>query len=94
MMKRYIIGLLTVLALAAGVQAETVTQKQAKAVAQQFFNKAFGRTMPQPKYVYNGRRLTTQRLFVPFYVFTLPTQGYVIVSAENKAFPILGYSLR
>lgn len=74
--------------------AEIVTQKQAKAIATQFFNVA-KKDVPTDglKYVYNGRRLTTKRLFVPFYVFSHPDGGYVIISADNKAFPILGYSL-
>lgn len=75
--------------------AETVTQPQAKAIATTFFNAANGRMMPEPKMVYNGRHLTTQRLFVPFYVYNLPSSSaFVIISAENKAFPILGYSLK
>lgn len=72
--------------------AETVTQPQAKAIASQFFNAANGQYMVEPTMVYNGRKLTTQRLFVPFYVYNHPSGGYVIISAENKAFPILAYS--
>lgn len=74
--------------------AETVSQKQAKKIAQLFFNEANGRVMGEPKYVYNGRRLTTNSLFPPFYVYNLQAGGFVVVSAENKAFPILGYDLK
>lgn len=74
--------------------AETVPQTQAKKIASQFFNAANGRYMAEPKFVYNGRRLTTQRLFTPFYVYNNPAGGFVIISAENKAFPILAYSLK
>lgn len=73
--------------------AETVSQKEAKAVASTFFNAAYGQMMAEPKLVYNGRRLTTGSYFAPFYVYNLPVGGFVVVSAENKAFPILGYSL-
>lgn len=76
------------------VNAETVSQKEASRIAELFFNAANKRVMAKPKMVYNGRRLTTGRLFAPFYVYTLPTGGFVIISAENKAFPILGYSLK
>ncbi len=72
--------------------AETVTQPQAKAIATQFFNAVNGQYMAEPTMVYNGRKLTTQRLFVPFYVYNHPSGGYVIIAAENKAFPILAYS--
>ncbi len=74
--------------------AETVSQKEAKAMAQKFFNESKNYVTPPVSYVYNGKDLTTQRLFTPFYVFNSPTGGFVIVSAENKAFPILAYSLQ
>ena len=54
--------------------AETVSQRQAKHIAQQFFNAAYGRVMGEPKLV-------------------LQAGGLVVISAENKAFPILGYDL-
>ena len=74
--------------------AETVSQKQAQQMAQQFFNEAAGRVVAPVKRIYNGRKLTTDRLFVPFYVYNNPTGGFVIISAENKTFPILGFSLK
>ena len=93
---RILVGLITVLAIFAPVagRAETVSQKEASKIAHAFFNQAAGQVMGAPKMVYNGRRLTTERLFVPFYVYNNPAGGFVIISAENKAFPILGYSLK
>ncbi len=92
--------LLYVMAMAIGMMlgpmqgyAETVYRKTAEAVAQAFFNEAAGLVTPPPKLVYNGKRLTTANLFIPFYVFNSPSGGFVIVSAENKAFPILGFNL-
>lgn len=76
-----------------GAGAETVSQKEAKKIAAAFFNAAHGQVMGEPKLVYNGRRLTTNSLFPPFYVYNQSAGGFVVVSAENKAFPILGYSL-
>lgn len=84
-----IIGLTCALPL----QAETITQNEAKKVARLFFNAAYSRQLPDPQYIFNGKRLTTDRLFTPFYVFNSPEGGFVIISAENKAFPILGYQL-
>ena len=75
------------------LHAETVGQKEAKVMAQKFFNESRGYVTPPVAYVYNGKDLTTQRLFTPFYVFNSPSGGFVVVSAENKAFPILAYSL-
>lgn len=74
--------------------SETVSQKEASKVAQIFFNAANGQVMAKPTLVYNGRGLTTDRLFSPFYIYNHPKGGFVIISAENKAFPILGYSLK
>lgn len=76
------------------LHAETIGQKEAKAMAQKFFNESRGYVTPPVTYVYNGKDLTTQRLFTPFYVFNSPAGGFVVVSAENKAFPILAYSLK
>lgn len=75
-------------------KAETITQQQAKHIAAKFFNAAHGQYMAEPKFIYNGRKLTTQRLFSPFYVFNLPSGGFVIIAADNKAFPILAYNLK
>lgn len=74
--------------------AETVSQKQAQQLAHLFFNEAAGRVTAPPKLIYNGRRLTTNRLFNPFYIYNTPLGGFVIISAENKAMPILGFSLK
>lgn len=93
-LKSIILLCAVVLAGALVASAETVSQKQAKHIAAQFFNAAHAQVMGEPKLVYNGRRLTTNSLFPPFYVYNLPAGGFVVVSAENKAFPILGYDLK
>ncbi len=80
-------------AVSTPLKAEYVSQKQAKKIAEQFFNAVRGEKLAPPKYVYNGRRLTTNHLFSPFYVFNHPLSGFVIISAENKTFPILGFNL-
>lgn len=79
---------------AASASGETVSQKMAKEYAQQFFDVAYGESVAPVKFVYNGKRLTTDRLFTPFYVYNEPRGGYVVISAENKTFPILAYSLK
>lgn len=72
--------------------AETVSQKEAMRVAQTFFNTLYGEVTAPPKLVWNGRQLTTDRLFNPFYIYNSPKGGFVIISAENKAYPVLAYS--
>ena len=72
--------------------AETVSQKQASKIAEAFFNEANGIYVAVPKMVWNGRQLTTDRLFAPFYIYNHPKGGFVIVAADTKAYPILGYS--
>lgn len=73
-------------------KAETVSQKEAMKVAQNFLNELYGEVTAPPKMVWNGRQLTTDRLFAPFYVYNSPKGGFVIISAENKAYPVLAYS--
>lgn len=92
---RHIILILLLIAIATpfGAVAEIVTQKQAMKYAQQFFDIARKENTAPVKMVYNGKRLTTDRLFTPFYVYNQPRGGFVIISAENKTFPILAYSL-
>lgn len=82
---------LALLSVAAG-HAEVVTQKMASRLAQTFFNAMFGQTTPAPKLIWNGRQLTTNRLFTPFYVYNTPRGGYVMISADSKAYPVLAYS--
>lgn len=74
-----------------GMKGETVSQKQAMGIAQTFFNTLYGEVTAPPKLVWNGRQLTTDRLFNPFYIYNSPKGGFVIISAENKAYPILAY---
>lgn len=74
------------------LKAETVSQKQASKIAEAFFNEANGIYLAAPKMVWNGRQLTTDRLFSPFYIYNHPNGGFVIVAADTKAYPILGYS--
>ena len=85
------VGVLTL--LAGSLHAETLSQKQASKIAEAFFNAAYEIYTPAPKFEWNGRQLTTNRLFAPFYVYNHPRGGFVIISAETKAFPILAYSL-
>lgn len=95
---KYIYGAAIVISgcIAAGsgsLRAETVAMKQAKSMAQNFFNESRHYVTGPVSYVYNGKDLVDQRLFTPFYVFNSPAGGFVIISADNKVFPILGFSL-
>lgn len=93
--KLFVTGLLMALSIFAPcgvVHAETVTRKQALKIAETFFNALNGIYVASPKLAWNGRQLTTDRLFSPFYIFNHPNGGFVIVAADTKAFPILGYS--
>lgn len=87
--------ILTVCLLAFGMaicRAEVVTQKMASRLAQTFFNTMYGETTAAPKLIWNGRQLTTNRLFTPFYVYNSPRGGYVMIAADSKAYPVLAYS--
>lgn len=94
-LKTFILGLflgISVFCGALNMHAENVTQKEAQKIAETFFNAAYGEYVTAPKLAWNGRQLTTNRLFSPFYIFNHPKGGFVIVSADSKAYPILGYS--
>lgn len=84
--------IVSIIFVATGIHAETVTQKEASRIASLFFNEMYGNVMSKPKYVFNGKQYTTDRLFSPFYVYNHPSGGFVIIAADNKAFPILAYS--
>lgn len=89
---RHIILMLLCINASLEAWAETVTQREASRYATIFFNALYGNVMSKPKYVYNGKQFTTDRLFSPFYVYNHPAGGFVIIAADNKAFPILAYS--
>lgn len=93
-MKRYINLAVTcaMLASAGQIWAETVSQKEASRVASLFSNASAGQVMGKPELAWNAKPLTTAKLFTPFYVYNLRNGGFVIVAADNKAFPILAYS--
>lgn len=94
-MKKFIVILVTVcIAGFSAMHAETVSRKEANALAQKFFNAAYGEVTAPPQMVWNGRQLTTDRLFSPIYVYNSPKGGFVIISGENKAYPILAYSTK
>ncbi|MDE7402039.1 MAG: Spi family protease inhibitor [Muribaculaceae bacterium] len=69
-----------------------MSQKQASKIAEVFFNAMYEQVTTTPKMVWNGRQLTTDRLFAPFYVYNHPKGGYVVISADTKAYPVLAYS--
>lgn len=75
------------------VWGESVSRKRGEEIASLFFKKAGNAGDKNLRLVYDGRRLTSHRLFPPFYLYSNPSGGYVIIAADNKAFPILGYSL-
>ncbi len=89
---RILISLFACVAVSAAAHAETVSRKEANSIAGTFFNAAYGEVTAPPQMVWNGRQLTTDRLFSPIYVYNSPKGGYVIISGENKAYPILAYS--
>lgn len=89
---RILISLFACVAVPAAAHAETVSRKEANSIAGTFFNAAYREVTAPPQMVWNGRQLTTDRLFSPIYVYNSPKGGYVIISGENKAYPILAYS--
>lgn len=92
LIRQYILLIIAALSIGGVCRAETVSQKQASRIAQTFFNAMYGESTARPKLVWNGRELTTNRLFTPFYVYDSPRGGFVAISADTKAYPVLAYS--
>ena len=69
-MKRVAASALAMAAVAAPALGETVSQKEALRLAQTFFNAANGQVMGKPNLVYNGKHLTTDKLFLHFMSIT------------------------
>lgn len=74
------------------MRGENVTRKEAQKIAETFFNANYGEYVASPKLAWNGKQLTTDKLFSPFYVFNHPKGGFVMIASDNKAYPILAYS--
>ncbi len=90
--KIYISFFILLTIICGDIKGETVSQKEAMKIAQSFFNTLYGEVTAPPKLVWNGRQLTTDRLFNPFYIYNSTKGGFVIISAENKAYPVLAFS--
>lgn len=90
---RLIILAVALMVSVAGAQGERISQKEAAKVAWLFSKAISGKEMDKPQFVYNGKKLTTDHLFTPFYGYNLEDGGFVIISGDNKAMPVLGYSM-
>ncbi len=88
---RILISLFACVAVPAAAHAETVSRKEANSIAGTFFNAAYGGYGSASDGM--ERTATDYRQIVfPIYVYNSPKGGYVIISGENKAYPILAYS--
>ena len=88
-MKKTIITLLLVTLVFGGLQANPVDINRAKALGVKFMNsnteiRSATADLAYTAYTDNGD--------AAFYVFAMQPKGFVIVSADDRAMPILGYS--
>lgn len=88
-MKRTFVSLLLVALFFGGLQAKPVDINKAKALGVKFMNTNTEIKSAQADLVYTACADNGQ---AAFYVFTLQPKGFVIVSADDRAKPILGYS--
>ena len=87
MMKRLLIFLF-VFTLTASVHADNVSQADAEKVAQAFMP---GEKIEVQNYTASSGRKSAQ---VPFYIFNkVDGTGFVLISADDRTTPVLGYSL-
>ena len=90
-MKKQLILLLALLVGANLLNAHPVGKEKAQAVAQKFANVKFGNEQKTSdlKLVYTG---VAGRYTDCFYVYNVGQEGFVIVSADDRFRPIVGYS--
>lgn len=88
-MKKSMLFLLMVALFMGGLQAKTVDVEMAKSLGIKFMNANTGIRADEAQLVYTGY---TEQGEACFYVFSMQPNGFVIVSADDRAKPILGYS--
>lgn len=90
-MKRYILMMMVLLGCLGGLQARPVDAEQAKMVGQQFVRAHFNNEIQSDalQLVYTG---VSSRNEACFYAFNVGQEGFVIVSADDRFRPIVGYS--
>ena len=90
-MKRYILLWMVLLGCVVGLQARPVDAEQARQVGQQFVRANFNSEAKSDalQLVYTGASLRNE---ICFYVFNVGQEGFVIVSADDRFRPIVGYS--
>lgn len=97
-MRKYIFTFLLVFASSASSFADQLTVQQAKSIAQKFANNQANKVSAAKSS--NGNLCSNQPLVLTYtapanrlYVFNQPNkQGYIIVSGDDNAAPVLGYS--
>lgn len=88
-MKRLALFLLLVLAVMANVQANPVDAEHAKNLGVKFMNANTSVRSSQADLVFTAQ---TEQGDNAFYVFSVQPKGFVIVAADDRMRPILGYS--
>ena len=88
-MKRTLFTLLFVALLMGGLQAEPVAVQKAKEMGLKFMQANSGMKSTVAQLTYTAYADNGQ---AAFYVFAVQPKGFVIVSADDRAKPILGYS--
>ena len=87
MFKRAIFLLVVIAATSVMLNAEQVSETQARAIASQFFNTSLPVQAPAMKSKIKGKGGAT-----PYYVYNNPVQpGWVIVAGDDRARSVLAY---
>ena len=91
-MKQHFLFILAMLCCMSTLKARPVDAEQAQAIGQKFLAAQFDnqKQANDLSLVYTG---TSQRGEVCFYAFNAGTEGFVIVSADDRFRPIVGYSV-
>ena len=95
-MRRFLLAILLFAAFCCGAYGSAIDVGTAEAVARNWFGvQSGGKTRSggiEPQLVWTGNYSTRGPMAPPFYVFNNPGGGWVVISAEDAARPVLARS--
>ena len=92
-MKRIFLSLFLLSAAALSLRAEVVSAGKARVVAENFLQGNLTKSGGSLQLVWTGEAPQTKTVYAPaYYVFAAPEGGFVVVSGDDRANPVLGYS--
>ncbi len=85
----WVISIMVLMAFHSASYAESVSLEKARMVAKNYFSEKI--TSSQEVLIFNEEYIISEKGTTAYYVFNI-NDGFIIISADNTVFPILGYS--